>query len=410
MKKPHCISSDQITNLETFLVAPRWLFIKIETQAGLVGWGEGTLEGRSNVVASEIENLKRFVIGSDPENISFIIQQIIIQPFYHTDSVLRSALSAIDIALWDIKGKRYGVPISCLLGGVVNETIRCYRWFGGNIPQADGSDQQESAVTMLNKLMQDRDPNEINYFKMNACGNMGNVDTDGGIDRAKEVLASLYSNYKDKKVKIGIDCHGRLRPGSARQFLRMVEEFSDLVLFVEEPLPVEEIDSMYELRNSTSMRLATGERFYLPNDFARLGSNKCADIFQPDLGHCGGISSGRQIADIANTYGLGFAPHCPNGPILLAASLQVQAYTPSSMLQETSIGIHYNGNRDAGWYLKNSEVLTPDKGGLLKIPMDSGLGIEVDEEKVREAAEVGITWDESGCYLFSRIGGCPQPW
>lgn len=402
--------SDKIIKFETFLIAPRWLLSRVETASGLVGWGEGTLEGRSASVATELEHLKKLIIGKDSENIAYLAQQISIQPFYHTDSVLRSALSAVDIALWDIKGKRHNTPIYSLLGGQVNKNIRCYRWFGGNVPLAQSSKEQESALEMLKKLMSDRNKEDFNYFKMNACPGMSPVDVEGAIAHSKEVLSELSKEYKNKKVRIGIDCHGRLRPASARQFLKMTEEFSDLILFVEEPIPVEEIDAMPGLRQATSMRLATGERFYLPSDFLKLASTHSTDIFQPDLGHCGGISAGRQIADIANNYGLGFAPHCPNGPVLLAASLQVQAYTPSAMLQETSMGIHYNGNRDAGWYLKNPEALTPNDSGILEIPSTPGLGIQIDEQKVREAAESGPTWDESSCYLFNPTTGCPLPW
>ena len=408
----HPVSKDKVIKVTSYLVPPRWLFCRVETAEGLVGWGEGTLEGRSATVAAELSALERFVVGNDPANIAWITRQIATALFYHTDGVIRSALAAIDTALWDIQGKRHGAPIHALLGGKVNDRIRCYRWFGGNVPLPKDSykDQGDSAVSMLEKLLEDRDPDELSYFKMNACPGMGPADTEDAIGHAEAVLRALFERFEHEKVRIGIDCHGRLKPPSARRFLKMAEQFVPLLWFVEEPLRVEEIDGMAELRQTTSLMLATGERFYLPSDFARLCSRRCVDLLQPDLGHCGGISAGRQIADLAEIYQVGFAPHCPNGPILFAASLQLQAYTPAYSIQETSVGIHYNLGRDGTWYLRTPAVLTPDKAGFLAVPTGPGLGIDVDEDRVREGAAEGITWNEASCYLYRSDGGCPIDW
>ena len=407
---PHVtLNEDPVISMTWWHVAPRWLILKIVTKKGLVGWGEGTLEGRSEIVANQITSLADFVIGADSNNIDFIVELIRKAPFYsYGCPVMGSALAAIDTALWDIKGKRSGEPLCDLLGGRKHDRIQMYHWFGGNVPHVGKSTKMRPNVQdMLGKLLSGKDPKQSRFFKMNAIPEVGAFDANGAVEHAAGVLEVLYAKYKNSGVRFGIDCHGRLELGPARKFLKAIEPYREILLFVEELVPVRLAKHFPRLVDSTSIPLSTGERFYEFEPFQGLVDANIA-LFQPDVAHCQGITMCRKIGHLAEENGLGSSFHCPNGPVSLMASLHLKMGLSDSAPQECSDGIHYSGATEIGFYLVDPSLLRADADGFMTVPNAPGLGIELDEEKLRLGARRKL-WDESTCYLYSRTG-CPRAW
>lgn len=408
---PHATSGDEIVEVTYYLVQPRWLFLKVVTRHGIVGWGEGTLEGRLNSVAAQLEDLGRYLAGADPDNIAQIHEQIT-RLFYAVNCpVLGSALSAIDIALWDIKGKRLGVPLHALFGGKLHDRVRTYHWGGGNVPTPQTIGEQKSAVEWFQELVARRDTRHGLFFKMNGLPQVGIVDTHRAFRHARRVLESLHDAFAaEGLVKIALDCHGRLDTASAREFLRMCEDFRDLIFFVEEPVPIEQIDTFRTLRDATTLKLATGERVYMMTPFIPLIDSGSVSIVQPDVAHCRGVTECLSIGRLAAARGIDTSFHCPNGPISLAASLHIKAVLRGETPQECSDGIHYNvGGIGPLHYLTTPSVLAADRFGFVTVPTGPGLGIDIDEEKVIAGCE-GPLWDETTAYLYDPITGCPRAW
>ncbi|HEY5106946.1 MAG TPA: galactonate dehydratase [Caulobacteraceae bacterium] len=361
-----------IERMETFLVPPRWLFVRIESQ-GLVGWGEASLEGHAEAVAGALEALCDRFIGADATRIEDIWQQGYRGGFYRGGAVLMSALSGLDQALWDLNGKALGVPVWRLLGGRVRDRVRAYAWIGGDRPSEIG----EAAGA--------RRAQGFAAVKMNATAEIGMLESPRSLDGVVERLAAAQAHGLD----VGIDFHGRLRRPMARQLVRLLEPLRPL--FVEEPLLSENLEGLAELKASTSIPIALGERLYSRWDFKPIFEKGLADIVQPDLSHAGGISEVRRIAAMAEASDIAVAPHCPLGPLALAACLQIAACTPNHVLQEMSLGIHYQGLGDLTAFVANPEVLSLEDG-YLPIPADPGLGLTIDEEKVRDAAKAPHRW------------------
>jgi galactonate dehydratase len=366
----------KITSLETFIVPPRWCFLKIATDEGLVGWGEPIVEGQAATVAAAVHDMSDYLIGRDPDTIEDIWQTLYRARFYRGGPVSMSAIAGIDQALWDIKGKRYGLPIHQLLGGAVRDRIQVYSWVGG--------DRVSDVVTAA----QDRAAQGFSAVKMNACEELHYIDSyaklESVVERVASVRAALGSGFG-----IGVDFHGRLHRAMAKVLAKELEPFH--LMFIEEPVLSENNDALREIAAHTSTPIATGERMFSRWDFKQLLQQGAVDIIQPDVSHAGGISETHRIATMAEAYDVALAPHCPLGPIALAACLQIDAISPNAFIQEQSLGIHYNVGNDLLDYLVDPTVFDY-AAGYVTIPSGPGLGIQVDEEKVREMAAIGHRW------------------
>lgn len=366
----------KIVDLELFKVPPRWLFLKITTDDGLVGWGEPVVEGRADTVLAAVKELAPYIIGHDPNRIEDIWQMLYRGGFYRGGPILMSAISGIDQALWDIKGKRLGVPIYELLGGAVRDRMLVYPWVGGDRPT--------HVADVAHKKMEEG----FRAVKMNATGEMEWIDTYDKIDEVVERVAAIRSKC-GKKLGIGIDFHGRVHKSMAKILAKELEPFRPM--FLEEPVLPENEDCLKTLSSHVVTPIATGERYYSRWDFKRILQLGIVDIIQPDISHAGGISEVKRIAAMAEAYDVSLALHCPLGPIAFAASLQVDYTCVNAVIQETSIGIHYNQGIDLLDYLIDPSVFG-FRDGYAHLTDRPGLGIEINEEKVREMAKIGHNW------------------
>ena len=366
----------RIRTVELFKVPPRWLFLKLTTESGIVGWGEPVVEGRADTVRAAVQEMSPYLIGRSANRIEDLWQTLYRGGFYRGGPILMSAIAGIDQALWDIKGKALGVPIYELLGGAVRDRMRVYCWVGGDRPG--------NAATAA------REKVSVGYaaIKMNACPDLEWIDTSGKVD---EVIARTAAVREEvgPEVGIGIDFHGRVHRGMAKVLVRELEAFRPM--FIEEPVLPENNEVLSVLQQLTSIPIATGERMFSRWDFKPLLAAGTVDILQPDLSHAGGISEVRRIAAMAEAHDVAIAPHCPLGPIAFAASLQVDFCSINAFIQETSMGIHYNEGTDLLDYVANPSVFDL-RDGSVELLRGPGLGIEVDEERVRDMARVGHDW------------------
>lgn len=366
----------KIRKMKLYKVPPRWLFLKITTDDGIEGWGEPIVEGKADTVKTAVEEMSDYLIGKEAGNIEDLWQVLYRGGFYRGGPILMSAISGIEQALWDIKGKRLGVPVYELLGGAVRDKLRVYCWIGGDKPSnvvADAKEKIKAGYTAL---------------KMNATDEMGWIDSYSKIDAAVERLAAIREEI-GYNVDIGIDFHGRVHKTMARILIKELEPFKPM--FVEEPVLSENNEALKELRTHTTIPIATGERMYTRWDFKSILQDGAVDIIQPDLSHAGGIWETRKIAAMAEAYDVAVAPHCPLGPIALASCFQLDFCTPNAFIQEQSLGIHYNKGSDLLDYLEGSGVFQYKDGYVEKLT-EPGLGIKINEEKVKAMAEQGHRW------------------
>lgn len=366
----------KITKLTTYMVPPRWLFLKIDTDEGISGWGEPVLEGRASTVAAAVEELSDYLIGQDPRNIEDLWTVMYRGGFYRGGGIMMSALAGIDQALWDIKGKALGVPAYELLGGKVRDKIRVYSWIGGDRP----SDTAAAAKAAVDR--------GFTAVKMNGTEELQYIDTwdkvQGCLENVQAVRDAVGEN-----VGIGVDFHGRVHKPMAKILLKELEPYK--LMFIEEPVLSENVNSMLEPLRNSSTPIALGERLFSRWDFKDVLASGAVDIIQPDPSHCGGITEARKIAAMAEAYDVAVALHCPLGPIALAANLQIDAGAYNAFIQEQSLGIHYNKSNDLLDYVNDPSVFAYEDG-LVAIPDGPGLGVDVDEEYVIERAAEGHRW------------------
>ncbi|OBZ67850.1 D-galactonate dehydratase [Grifola frondosa] len=359
--------SNKITKIETFRVPPRWLFVRVETHQGTIGWGEATLEGHTEAIEGAYKDLTERFVGWDADKIQDIWQHAYRSRFYRGGPVLMSALSGLDIALWDIKGKKLGVPIWQLLGGKVRDRVKVYGWIGGDKPR----DVIQGAVS--------RKEQGFTAVKMNGTEAIGWIDS-------PTLLEDTVSRVRDVQslgLDVGIDFHGRVHKGMAKQLAKLLEPLQPL--FIEEPLLPTQPEEIADLAKLVSTPIAVGERLYSRNDFRPYLERRAIDIAQPDVSHCGGISELHRIASLTETYDVALAPHCPLGPIALAACMQVDVAAPNFFIQEMSLQMHYNEGADLLTYLMEPSVFAI-KDGYVEALEAPGLGIKVNEAMVRETA------------------------
>jgi galactonate dehydratase len=366
----------KITGLKTYRVAPRWMFLKIETDVGVSGWGEPIVEGRARTVETAVHEMSEYLIGRDPARINDLWQTLYRCGFYRGGPILMSAIAGIDQALWDIKGKALGVPVYQLLGGLVRDRMKTYRWVGGDRPT--------EIIRDIRKLMQAG----FDTFKFNGTEEMRLVDTPSAVDAAVARVAEIHSVFGNA-ISYALDFHGRVSAPMAGVLLHELEPYRPL--FVEEPVLAEQAEYYPRLAAKTSIPLAAGERMYSCVEFKRVLTAGGIAILQPDLSHAGGITECYKIGAMADAYDVGLAPHCPLGPIALAACLQVDFVSRNAILQEQSIGIHYNENAELLDYVRNKDDFRIEKGFINPLP-GPGLGVDVDEERVVEASRLAEDW------------------
>ncbi|MCM3714825.1 galactonate dehydratase [Halalkalibacter oceani] len=366
----------KITSLECFIVPPRWCFLKIETDEGIVGWGEPVVEGKANTVKEAVNEMADFLIGKDPLRIEDHWNVLYRAGFYRGGPILMSAIAGIDQALWDIKGKYYNAPVYQLLGGACRDSIRVYSWIGGDRP----SDVGKAAKDIVDA--------GFTAVKMNGTEEMQYIDS---YDKVDEVVARIAAVREavGNSVGIGIDFHGRVHKPMAKVLVKELEPYRPM--FIEEPVLPENNEALKEIAKHTSTPIATGERMFSRWDFKSLLADGYVDVIQPDLSHAGGITECKKIASMAEAYDVALAPHCPLGPIALASCLQVDATAHNAFIQEQSLGIHYNEGSDLLDYITDKSVFQY-KDGHVQIPQGPGLGITINEEKVRKMAEQGHRW------------------
>jgi galactonate dehydratase len=358
----------KVTRLETFLVKPRWLFLKVRTNAGIVGLGEPVVEGRAETCAEAVKQIEPYLVGKDPRAVAHHWQAIYRHAFYRGGPILTSALSGIDMALWDIKGKALGVPVYELLGGPTRSRVRVYA-HAGRIEEM--KKRQAEGFTAFKTGPARRRP----YPRY--------IETPAEVHYAAEKFAELRQAMGDG-IDIAVDFHGAISPALAKLLIRALEPYQPM--FIEEPCQAQNHDVMAEIARGTFLPIATGERVFTKWGFREVLEKKAATILQPDLCHAGGITEVRLIAGMAEAYYAAIAPHNPLGPISLAAGVQMAASIPNFLCQEqVSLG---------EGYLKRPFTV---REGYLELPTGPGLGIELDENAL--ADKVGpLEWKNPESY------------
>lgn len=367
----------KVKSYALYVVPPRWMFLKIETEDGLVGWGEPMLEGATHQVKAAVKDLmETYVMDKDIRHIEDIWTVSYRGQFYRASSVTMSALSGIDQALWDIKGKFYNTPVYMLLGGACRNSIRAYSWVGGDRPGDTAH------------MAKERKDQGFTAVKMNATEELQYIDTHKKIDAVLENVSEIRSTC-GKDFGIGVDFHGRVHKPMAKVLAKKLEEYD--LMFIEEPVLCDNMESFRDVAMHSNIPIATGERLYSRWEFKKILQEGYVDIIQPDLSHAGGITEVKKIAAMAEAYDVAFAPHCPLGPVALASCIQVDAVSYNAVIQEQSIGIHYNKGNDVLDYITNPEVFS-FKDGYLSMPQGPGLGVNVNEQFLKEKSQTEHNW------------------
>ena len=356
----------KVTQLETFLVKPRWMFLKVHTNAGIIGYGEPITEGRALTCREAVKEIEPYLIGKDPRRVAHHWQAIYRHAFYRGGPILTSALSGIDQALWDIKGKALGVPVYELLGGPTRDRVRVYAH--SNTPESMKRDMQKGFTAFKTGPAKRRPARYI--------------ETPAAVQYAAERFAELRKTVGNE-VDIAIDFHGAISPATAKLLIKAIEPYQPM--FVEEPCQAQNHDVMADIARGTFLPIATGERVFTKWGFREVLEKKAAVVLQPDLCHAGGITEVRLIAGMAEAYYATVAPHTPLGPISLAAGVQMAASIPNFLCQEqVSLG---------EGYLKKPFTV---HNGYLDLPSGPGLGIELDENAM--ADKIGHDWRNQESY------------
>ena len=363
----------KITRLETFLVKPRWLFLRIHTDEGVTGLGEPILEGRALTCQTAVQELEPWLIGQDPTKIVHHWQSIYKHSFYRGGPILTSALSGVEQALWDITGKWLGVPVYKLLGGPTRDRIRMYGTAGGTTPEAAAESIRNAVADGFNCIK----------TGVGLRGNGRVIETAEHTDNVVAIFAAMREAV-GPKIDIAIDFHGAVAPQTAKRLVKALEPYHPF--FIEEPVQCQNVDVLADITHSTSIPIATGERLFTKWGFRELLEKRAASILQPDLSHAGGILETRLIAGMAEAYYAAIAPHCPLGPIALASCIHLDAAIPNFLAQE--------GGRITG----EGYIKTPYKhvDGYLPLPTAPGLGIEIDDEAI--ADKIGHDWQNPKAY------------
>ncbi|MBQ8893510.1 MAG: galactonate dehydratase [Clostridia bacterium] len=354
----------KITDLKTFIVdcyRTNWVFVKIETDEGISGIGEGTLEYKEHALAGAIEDQRRYLIGKDPTNIEEHYHKMYRDAYWRGGPVLMSAVSAIEMALWDISAKALGVPVYRLLGGKVRDKVKIYvnGWFAGAKEPEEFAAAAKRAVERGIKAMK-WDPFGKSYM---------NIDNDV-FNKAIRNIAAVREAVGDE-VDLLIEGHGRFDVPTGIKIAKAIEPFKPL--FFEEPVPPDNLEALAAVRDKSPVAISAGERLYGRRAFLELFERRAADYIQPDISHAGGIMELKKIAAMAEAKYIPFAPHNPSGPVANAATLQLAACCPNFEILEIML-------TDVEWRkeITNENLVFED--GCIRIPDLPGLGLELNEE------------------------------
>lgn len=365
----------KISDIKVYKVKPRWIFVKVLTDEGIAGWGEMISGTKTETVVAGAYEMGKKLLGRNPFEIERLWQEMH-RSFFRGGPINGTIISGLEMALWDIKGKALNLPVYELLGGAARDRIRVYSWIGGDRP----SDVAEQAQERVDK--------GFTAIKMNATSELHYIDSYNKVQAVVDRVASIRDQVGDQ-LEIGIDFHGRVHRPMAKVLAHALEPYHPM--FLEEVVLPENWESFDDIAREVSVPLATGERLYTRWDFKNLFRQGAVDIVQPDVALCGGILETRKIAAMAEAFDMGVAPHAPYGPVSLAATLQVDACTPNVFIQEQSLGIHYNQGFDLLDFVKNKEIFQY-KDSYVQLPKGSGLGIDMDEDKIKEVAQEGLVW------------------
>jgi galactonate dehydratase len=361
----------KITRVSSLIVNANmrnWIFVKVETdQAGLYGWGEATLEWKTQGVAGAIEDISRLLIGEDPLRIEHLYQIMTRQYFWRVGIEGMSAISGIEQALWDIKGKWLNVPVYELLGGRVRDRVRVYNHLGGGQMKSmyESSEPQEFAERAQSVIAAG-----YTGLKFMAVPRTEPVEGLRSV-RYAESLVRAVREAVGPDVDLMVDLHARTLPPMAIQYCHAFEPYG--LLFFEEPCPTEDLEATAQVTRQSRIPIATGERLIGRHQFRELFERRACHIIQPDLSHCGGLWEARKIAAIAESYSMAVAPHNPNGPIATAAVVHFALATPNWLIQEAI-------SSDVPW--RNEVIENPIEvvDGHIAAPTRPGLGIDVNEQ------------------------------
>jgi galactonate dehydratase len=368
----------RIVDYELYTVPPRWQFLRLETADGLVGWGEPytkwhTLADSEPATTAAVDQLMRkYVLDADPSRISDLWEAMYEATFFRGGPVHMSALAGIDEALWDLKGKRYGAPVYELLGGPTRDRIQCYQHVHGEDAEALAADAREQVDAGFSVLKTSR-----------PFGPSRSVDTPATVAATVERVEAIREAVGET-VDLGADFHGRVSKPMVKRLARALEPSA--LMFLEEPVPPEYNEFLPRLAAATETPIATGERMYSRTEFKPLLEAGGVDVIQPDVSNAGGITESLRIATMADAYDVALAPHCPTGPVSLAAAFHVDAAAPNTLVQEQTL------HRNDDWrdYVENPGTFELEDG-FVALPDGPGLGVEVDEDALR--AREGESFD-----------------
>lgn len=370
----------KITAIETQVCHARmrnWIFVKVITdQPGLYGWGEATLEWHTRSVVGAIEDISQLLIGEDPRRIEYLWQMMYRQHFWHGNGIVRgTAISGIDLALWDILGKIHNVPCHELWGGRVRDYIRLYCHLGGG-KMEDFYETRADDASRFGELAQAAVEDGFTAFKSMAVPETMPLEGMRPI-RYAEACVKAMRDAVGEDIDIMVDCHARPSPLMGMQFAKALEPYG--LYFFEEPCWPEAMDDIAAIQRAVKTPIASGERLVGIAAFKDMLEKRAVSVLQPDITHCGGLSEARRIAALAEAYRVALAPHNPQGPVSTAASIELGFATPSYAICES---VH----SDVPWRQEvvSEGFVVEKKDRIVKPNTRPGLGIEINEAVVKK--------------------------
>jgi galactonate dehydratase len=367
----------QLVDYTFYAVPPRWLLLRLETSDGTVGWGEPIVQGRLKTVRAAVEELlDTYLIGEDPLPIEKHWETMYRSGFFRGGPILMSAIAGIDMALWDVKGKHYGAPIHDLLGGAVRNRMRVHQWIGGDRPEVVAASAREMVDAGYTAL------------KMNATDEFRMLESPAALSAIEQRVAAVRDAVGED-VDIGIDFHGRIAFPMSKRLVSTLEPYDPM--YFEQPVLPENNDLLREIAVHTTIPISTGERLYSRWQFKQALVDRVSGVFHPDVTHVGGISEMRKIATMAEAHDVALVPHCPLGPIALAASLAVGFCSHNAAVQEQSLDLH-DIEKSTGIDLLTDPTVFSFEEGYVSLLDDPGLGIDIDEDEVERRAQYDVSW------------------
>ena len=380
----------KITGIEQFFPRPRIRLVKITTDNGLAGWGETTLEGKPKSTVAAVEELSDYLIGKDPLRIEHHWQHIYRSAFFRGGNVLMTALSGIDQALWDIAGKYYEVPVYQLLGGPVRDRIRVYAHWGISSLTDEGKSSAKDRLEWLQKT------GGYTAFKSGPGGKWRAHEAPSVIDGFVE-RAYLMREWVGPDVELAFDFHGKMTPALAIEICHELQGMRPM--FVEEPVPQENVEALKLVSDHVTFPIATGERLLTRWGFREIFEKQAVAYIQPDISHVGGITELKKVANMGEVYYIHIMPHCAIGPVAFSASLHVDAAVPNFLIQE-----QVDSGLGAGLFKENWKVTD----GHIDLPTKPGLGFEIDETEAEQ--DCGIYQEELGGEFYYDSDGSVADW